>query len=327
MKQKNSTVIFSLFILFLFSTLNINAKDVKNAADVDKLVTQLSNWGRWGKDDQLGTLNLITQEKRVAAAGLVKKGISVSLALPTLTEPAADSPSPYKHKMVVIPSEKNAWAVDSLEVVFHGFGHSHMDALCHLSHKGQYYNGRSISTVTEKGCTTGSIANIADGIFTRAVLMDIPRLKGKQWLEPGTGVTIEDLEAWEKHTGIKVGSGDAVLLRTGRWSRREALGPWSAGEGFAGFHVSTVEWLKQRDVAIVGTDGGLDVYPSGVEGVGAPVHLLVLVALGMPILDTMDLEAVADKAADLGRWEFLLTAAPLPVPNGTGSPLNAIATF
>jgi len=300
---------------------------IETAADVDKLFAEVSNWGRWGKDDQLGTINLITPEKRIAAAALVKNGLSVSLAQPLLTEPAADSPSAFEHKMVAVPSDKNAWAVDSLSVIFHGFGHSHIDSLCHLSHNGQYYNGHSISTVTEKGCTKGSIATLAEGIFTRAVLMDIPRLKKKKWLDPGTPVYVEDLETWEKLIGIRVGRGDAILLRTGRWTRRAELGPWKASEGFAGFHASTLRWLKKRDVAIIGTDGGLDVYPSGVEGVGAPVHLVVLAALGMPILDTMNLEAVSKMAEELKRWEFLLTAAPLPVPNGTGSPLNAIATF
>lgn len=322
-----TVVILALGIFPARNYAQSQAAEPVTSEDVNGLIEELSNWGRWGKEDQLGTLNLITPEKRVAAAALVTEGVSISLSHPLLTEPAADNPSPFEHKMVAIPSETNAWAVDSISVVFHGFGHSHMDALCHLSHKGQYYNGRSISTVTDAGCAKGAIAIAGNGIFTRAVLMDIPRLKNRKWLEPGTPVYVEDLEAWEKEAGVKVGPGDAVLLRTGRWARRAELGPWEASQGFAGFHVSTVRWLKERDVAIVGTDGGLDVYPSGVAGVGAPVHLLVLVALGMPILDTMDFAAVADAAALRKRWEFLLTAAPLRIPTGTGSPLNPIATF
>ena len=321
----------SLMLVILICGLSsgvLHADDRKmTAADVERMIGELSNWGRWGDDDQFGTINLITKEKRKSAAALVLKGISVSMAQTLLTAPAADSPSPFEHKMVVAPNENNAWAVDSLSVVFHGFGHSHIDSLCHLSHKGQYYNGNPISTVTMDGCKTGSVSSLGDGIFTRAVLMDIPRLKNKKWLEPGPPVYTEDLEAWEKKTGAKVGAGDAVLLRTGRWLRRAELGAWKSSEGFAGFHASTVKWLRERDVAIIGSDAGLDVYPSGVKGVGAPVHEMVLVALGMPILDTMNLEAVAEMAAELNRWEFLLTAAPLRVPHGTGSPINAVATF
>lgn len=296
-----------------------------NAETIDTMVEELSNWGRWGKDDQRGTLNLITPQKRIEAASLVKSGISVSMAVPMLTEKAEDNANPLEHEMSTLPSDTNDWAVDTIKVLFHGLSHSHIDALCHLSHEGKYYNGVTVADVTAEGCQKASIASIGEGIFTRGILMDIPRLKGEPWLEPGTPVTIEDLEAWEKKAGLKVGSGDAVLINTGRWARRAAKGPWP--DGYAGLHYTTARWLKARDVAVIGTDAGLDVFPSGVEGEGAPVHKLVLVALGMPILDTMNLGPVSDKAAELGRWSFLLTAAPLRVPTGTGSPINTIATF
>lgn len=301
------------------------AETVYNAAYVAELHTELSNWGRWGKDDQLGTLNLITPEKRIAASRLVKSGISVSLTHPVFKEPTPDSPSALTHKMVSVPNENSDWAVDSFEIVFHGLGHTHMDAICHLGYNGAYYNGFPLSGTTAAGCAKNGIENVSNGIFTRAILMDIPRLKGKKWLEAGTPVMVEDLEAWEQQAGVRVGSGDAVLIHTGRWVKRAEQGPWEGG--YAGLHITTVKWLKQRDAAIVGTDGGLDVYPSGVEGVGAPVHVLVLSSLGMPILDTMDLTDAAETAAKLNRWEFLLTAAPLRVEGATGSPMNFIGTF
>lgn len=321
--NKNQLLGFSAaFLLAVFP--HVQAQQL-SAAEVDQMVTELSNWGRWGPDDQLGTLNLITEEKRRSAAALVTRGTSVSMAQTVLTETAADNGNPFEHEMQVLPNQNNPWAVDKFGVRFHGLTHSHIDSLCHHHYQGSYYNNKSVDQVTEQGCATGSVMTMADGIFTRGILMDIPRLKGVDWLEPGTPVMIEDLEAWEAETGITVGSGDAVLLRTGRWARREALG--ADNRGFAGWHASTVAWLKERDVAIIGSDAALDVSPSGVEGVGSPVHMLVLVALGMPILDAMNLEAVAEKSAELNRWEFLLTAAPLKVTGGTGSPLNAIATF
>ena len=294
-------------------------------ATIDAWATDLSNAGRWGDDDQLGTLNLITPAVRVAAAKLVTEGVSVSMAHPLLTARSADNWTPFEHRMQATPDKAGGWATDTWSLMFHGFAHSHIDALCHLAYKGKYYNGFPMSGTTAEGCKNLGITNIGDGIFTRGVLMDIPRLKGKDWLDPGQAVMVADLEAWEKQAGIKVGSGDAILLHTGRWLRRVKEGPTRGA--YAGFHASTVPWLKARDAAVVGTDGGLDVYPSGVPDSGAPVHTLVLTALGMPILDVMDLTTVSVAAAERKRWTFLLTAAPMRVPNGTGSVINAIATF
>ena len=299
--------------------------DAVTGETIQTWATELSNHGRWGEDDQRGTINLITPAVRVAAAKLVTEGVSVSMAHPLLTEAAADNTAPFEHSMQVMPAQAGGWATDVWRLMFHGFGHSHIDALCHLARDGKYYNGFDMAGTNAAGCTNLGIGNIGDGIFTRGMLMDIPRLKGREWLEPGEAVTVADLEAWEKEAGVEVGPGDAVLLHTGRWLRRAAEGPHEGG--YPGFHASTVPWLKSRDAAIVGTDGGLDVYPSGVEGVGAPVHLLVLTSLGMPVLDVMDLTAVSAAAAKRKRWTFLLTAAPLRATTGTGSPINAIATF
>ena len=301
------------------------AESAVTAETIDAWATELSNHGRWGEDDQRGTLNLITPAKRVAAARLVTEGVSISMAHPLLTESAADNTSPFEHTMQVLPAQAGGWATDRFAIMFHGFGHSHIDALCHLAYKGSYYNRFVEASTTDEGCTKLSVANIGDGIFTRGVLLDIPRLKRRDWLEPGEPVRVEDIEAWEEQAGFRIEPGDAVVLHTGRWLRRAAKGPHEGG--YPGFHASVVPWLKARDVAVVGTDGGLDVYPSGVEGVGAPVHTLVLTALGMPILDVMDLTAAAEAAAKRKRWTFLLTAAPLRAETGTGSPINAIATF
>lgn len=301
------------------------AESTYDAAYVARVHSEISNWGRWGKDDQRGTLNLITPAKRVAAAMLVREGVSVSMAHPVLQVPAEDSPRPLEHEMIGLPSAASAWAVDRIGIAFHGFGHTHMDAVCHIGFLGSYYNGFPMSATTADGCANNGVEHVAHGIFTRAILIDVPRLRGVDWLEPGTAVMPADLEAWERRTGLRVGSGDAVLVHTGRWTRRAARGPWRGS--FAGLHVTVAAWLKARDAAVVGTDGGLDVYPSGVAGVGAPMHVLVLSALGMPVLDTMDLTEVAETAARLRRWEFLLTAAPLRIEGGTGSPMNFIATF
>ncbi|PYR30616.1 MAG: hypothetical protein DMF90_27220, partial [Acidobacteria bacterium] len=223
-----------------------------NAAEFDQLFNEVKNWGRWGKDDQLGSANLITEAKRKQAIGLAKTGTSVS----ALTESAPDNPSPFDHTM------NRGFTTDTVKVSFHGYAHSHIDALCHILYKGQTYNGYPTAEVnTEKGCTKLSIDNLKSGIVTRGVLIDIPRLKGLPYLEPGTPVFQEDIEAWEKQAGVKVSAGDAIFLRTGRWARRAKLGPWNLSQNAAGFHASVARWMKARGVSFAGSDDALDVTP------------------------------------------------------------------
>ncbi len=293
-----------------------------NAAEFDELFKTVSNWGRWGKEDQLGSANLVTAAKRKQAVALVKNGVTVSLAHNPLTERAEDNANPFEHTML------RGFSMDRYSVAYHGYAHSHIDALCHILYKDQTYNGYARADVnTEKGCTKLGIDNLKNGIVTRGVLIDIPRLKGVEFLEPGTPVYVEDLEAWEKKAGVKIASGDAILLRTGRWARRARLGPWNVGQKAAGLHASVAPWIKDRGVAFVGSDAAEDVVPSQVEGIALPVHTLLITAMGINLLDNQDLEAVAETSGKLNRWEFMLTIAPVPVTGGTGFPLNALAMF
>ena len=293
-----------------------------NAAEFDTLFQQVKNWGRWGKDDQLGSANLVTAAKRKQAVALVKDGTTVSLAHNVLTEKAEDNSNPFEHTML------RGNNMDRYAVSYHGYAHSHVDALCHILYKDQTYNGYARADVnTEKGCTKLGIDNLKNGVVTRGILVDIPRLRNLPYLEPGTAIYVEDLEAWEKKSGVKIASGDALLLRTGRWARREKLGPWNVGQSAAGLHASVAPWIKARGVAFLGSDAAEDVTPSLVEGVALPIHTLMITGLGMNLLDNQDLEALGDTAARLNRWEFMLTIAPVPVTGGTGFPLNAIAMF
>jgi kynurenine formamidase len=297
-------------------------------ADIDAMMSSLSNWGRWGQDDQRGALNLITPEKRKLAAALVKEGLTVSLAHPAMKE-AVDSSSAFRHRMVTLPREGQeiASAGDEYSVSYHGFTQTHLDGLCHLAYKGRMYNGFSQKEVAANGAGKLGVENMKAGIFTRCVLMDMPRHFGVRYLEAGRAIYPEDLDAWEKKAGVKVERGDVVLIRTGRWLRRELEGTWDIMKGSAGLHASCLPWLKQRDVAVVGSDLALDVMPSGVEGFELPVHWGCIVALGVPILDNCDLEQVSEEANTRKRWAFLLTVAPLAVKGGTGSPVNPLATF
>jgi len=296
---------------------------VVTAAEYESWKKELSNWGRWGKDDQIGALNLITPAKRKEAAGLVKEGFSVSLAGDADTVKAVDNPNPYEVEMLAIGN-------DRIGVRYHGITHTHLDSLAHINDNGVFYNGYKPDrdAVLKEGHSKNSIHNVKNGIFTRGVLIDIPRLKGVWYLEPGTPIYVEDLEAWEKKAGVKVSAGDALFVRTGVWARRKAVGPWLRGraEGgrSAGLDPSVIPWLKQRDIAILGSDHPQYVSPSNLLGA---VHDFSLLYHGVHLFDNCDLEALADAAAARERWDFLLTAAPLPIRGGTGSPANPIATF
>ncbi|HTE39467.1 MAG TPA: cyclase family protein [Steroidobacteraceae bacterium] len=298
------------------------ARFPRNAEEFDQLFQQVKNWGRWGANDELGAMNLLTDAKRKQALALAKTGLSVSLAHNPLTEEAPDNASPFEHTM------NPGFTMDTVKVSFHGYAHSHIDALCHILYKDQTYNGYARADVnTAKGCSKLSIDRLKSGVVTRGILIDIPRLKNLPYLEPGTPVFQEDIEAWEKKAGVTIGAGDAIFLRTGRWARRAASGPWTVGQNAAGYHASLAPWFKARGIVLLASDDAQDVVPSLVEGVRLPVHTLAITALGINILDNMDLEAVGETAARLKRWEFLLIVAPVPVTGGTGFPTNPLAIF
>ena len=294
-------------------------------ADVLALHTSLSNWGRWGDDDQLGALHLVTPEVTAAAAATVRSGHTVSCARTLNTQPAADNPVPVAHHMIGTATE--GWGADYLALAPHGFATSHIDALCHVMHEGRLFNGYPAETVTAHGATRLGIHHLNGGVVTRGVLLDIPALRGLDALEPGDAVFPEDLEAAEARAGVVVRPGDALLVRTGRWRWRDEHGPWDLGSLAAGLDASCLPWLRERDVAVLGSDGVSDVLPSRVEAVVMPIHTVVIVAMGVHLLDNLDLDALAGTCAAEERWGFLFVVAPLVLRRGTASPVNPIAVF
>lgn len=304
-----------------------SARPFVTQAQFDRWQVELSNWGRWGKDDELGTLNLVTAEKRRAAAALVKEGFTVSLASDAQTQKDVDLPCPVQWSMV---TASDAGASDQIAYpCIHGAGTTHLDSFAHRFFGGKMWNGYAASEyiTTEGGATKNSILTMKNGIVTRGVLFDIPRLKGVPYLEPGTRIFVDDLEAWEEKAGVQVGPGDAMLLRWGRWARRAKLGPWPIDEGSAGLDPSVIPWLKARDIALLGweTPGYVPQAPGDLSRLS--VHDFALTILGIHLIDRADFEALAEAAAARNRWEFMLTVAPLPIPRGTGSPVNPIAAF
>ena len=296
------------------------------AEQVRAWLDEFSNWGRWGPNDELGTLNLITAEKRLKAASMVEDGAVVSLARDVNKETAPDNPQPIGHS-ARFSGNRIGWGSDSYTINYHGYSYSHIDALPHTGVGGRLYNGYSTETVGENGAEKLGVQVMQHGIFTRAVLIDIPRLRDVQFLEPGTAITREELERWERESGVEIEPGDVLLVRTGRWAKRTQDGPWAAGRQLAGLHASTASWLRGKDIAAIGSDGITDVLPSGVEGFTHPLHQLLLVGMGTPLFDNLDLEEVAREASARGRWSFLFSAAPMRIPGGLGSPVNPLVIF
>ena len=322
------TAAFVLMSLITVQALASAGPPAMSSEEFDQLAQDISNWGRWGKDDELGTLNLITEEKRRAAAQLVEKGITVSLALDANKTKDMLNTHPFIHELKTVEQGGHQAATDRYEVDYHGLGHTHLDGLPHVAHKGYFYNGVPFAAAKPDGAEKLGIHAVGvNGIFTRGVLVDMPRHLGVDYLEPGTAITADDLVAWEKKSGVRIGSGDVLLIRTGRWEKVRQDGQWEYWEAAAGPHASLAAFLKERDVAIIGGDGANDVYPSGVEGKQGPLHELVLAGLGMRILDNLDLDLLAQVASEQNRTTFLFVSSPLRVRGGTGSPVNPLAVF
>jgi kynurenine formamidase len=281
----------------------------------DRWMTELSNWGRWGEDDQLGALNLITPAKRVQAAGLVEIGRTVSMGRDMTVRQLEDPDRASANRPpVLVGSVRSVFDINTdggyfwerYEIEYHGSLVSHLDALCHVAYNGKVYNGQDFEEVAsrEDGCTRLGVINLKDGLVTRGILVDLP----------GTAVRRQDIEAWEEQTGITISSGDALFLRTGS----------DVGQS-GGYHPSLLPFLRERDISLLGSDvpqeGGQ------VPGVAVPVHFFALVALGVHLFDNLGLEDLARTANELERWEFMFMASPHGVPNGAGAAINPIAVF
>ena len=303
-----------------------------SADEFRDLFERVSNWGRWGREDQRGTLNYLTFDRTAAAARLVRSGETVSLSRPLNTRHELDNPEPADHRMTLlcdvdVGAGSMGFAKDYVGVDYHNDSHSHIDALCHVAFDGKLYNGRPSDSVTEDGASDGTIEVLKDGLVGRGVLLDIPRLRGVKWLEPGESIRAEELEQAEREQLVSVSQGDILLVRTGHARRLEELGPWDTGAAKAGLHPECTNFLSERGVAALGSDGNSDTAPSNTEGVGFPIHALALAAMGLHLLDYLRLDDLTATCERFGRWESLFVGAPLRIAGGTGSPLNPIAIF
>lgn len=309
--------------------------EIMSSQQFDALFQSVCNWGVWGSEDERGTLNYITPKCVRNAASLVRSGRTVSMAVPMNKVAGPDNPHPIAHYMAQAFDGFSAlgepgFSLDYMAGQIHGDCHTHLDALCHVSYKGRLYNDKPATEVTALGPKLQDITAYAHGIVGRGVLLDIPRLRGVEWLEPGEAVTAAELEECERSQGVRLRQGDILVFRTGHHRRRLERGAWNNGydgEGKAGLHPNAIPLLDDRKVAAFFPDGDGETVPSGVEGVAYPIHALQIVAMGMICADSLNLEEVAAVCEQEHRWEFLVVAAPLRLPGGTGSFFNPIAIF
>jgi kynurenine formamidase len=293
------------------------------------LYARLRDRTPWTGQDRRGALNHITPGRLAAAAGEVRLGRTVTLAAP-LAGSGPDNPEPGMRHMKHLPGEPSAvaglsFAADQLVMNVHGDVDSHIDALCHVSHGGVLYNGVAPGAVTSQGASVLSIDDVRDGIAGRGVLLDIPRLRGTRWVEPGDHVTAAELAAAAQAQQVQIGPGDLLFVRVGHRLRRNELGPWDVAQSRAGLHPQAMEYLADCQVAALGSDSNSDTAPSAVAGVAFPVHVLAINAMGMHLLDYLQFEDLLPACEAAGRWSFLCVIAPLRLPGGTGSPVNPIA--
>jgi kynurenine formamidase len=299
---------------------------------------KLSNWGRWGADDRLGTLNLITPERRLAGAALVRDGIVVSLS----RDMDPESPDPLGRGTVLqrymeLDKASQLLGIDDpgfqavreyVGIVPHG-SHTHFDGLAHFSWRGKNYNGFDASdTGSTRGATSLSMHHAQDGILTRGILLDIPAVRGVPWLEPADPITPDDLIAAEERQGVTVGPGDGLLVYTGHFARiaAEGLHPQQHQPGLS---ASCLPFLHDRDVSVLGMDGIQDVMPSGYAAVDLtmPVHLVSLVAMGLWLIDNVSLTALASTCESRRQWEFFFAMLPWRMVGVTSSVVNPVAMF
>jgi kynurenine formamidase len=306
--------------------------EVPTTAELDARFEELKSWGRWGPDDQRGALNHLTDGHRTRAAALVRSGRSVSLAHDLATEPQPEHPHPVQHHMLNSGDARDANGIpgyeaarDHLALDVHGLLTTHVDALAHMFVRGQMYGGRPASEVRSDGATANTVLSMADGVIGRGVLLDIPRALGSSYLGNGEVVTVDDLEAAEQAEGVRVGTGDILLVAWGREARKADTRGF---DGFSGLHAECLPWLADREVAVLGSDGISDPMPFvGTPEWPFPVHQIGIVAMGLHLIDNVATAALGDQCAAAGRWEFLFTMAPLRLAKGTGCPVNPVAVL
>ena len=303
--------------------------DHVSADEFLRLYHEVRAWAPPGDGNRIGALRHLTPERIAAAGTLVRTGIPVSLGRKLDTHPGPENPSPAEFRTTVPPQSDGggaSFSKDYVGVDYHNDTHSHVDALNHVVYDGLLYGGTPVSASAEDGVAL-TIEVLRHGLVGRGVLLDVPRVRGVRWLEPGQSVITDDLLAAEHAQGVRVQPGDILLIRTGHDLRIDELPPFDPANAKPGLHPWVARFLAERQVAALGSDGNSDTAPPVVQGLGYPIHVLAINALGIHLLDYLSLADLVAQCEATARWDFLFVAAPLRIPDGTGSPVNPIAIF
>lgn len=289
---------------------------------VEGYFKELNNWGRWGNDDQRGTVNLITPARQAAARALVQTGRTVSLARDIGPQPALMYHATFPSKR-----ERADVVLDRFDLVYHGYTITHIDALCHVAWDGELYNGRSfMDSVTAAGATWCPIDPLFDGITSRGVLLDVAAARPEGYVEVGKPVMPRELDAAAARAGVKVEPGDVVVVRSGQEAFERAHPDWVPRVSpHPGLHISCLEWFREKDIAAIAWDM-MDERPGGYPGFMMGTHLAIPF-LGLALVDNTYPERLAAVCRELGRFEFLFTASPLRLCGSTGAPAHPLAIF
>jgi kynurenine formamidase len=299
--------------------------------EFDAIFERTKSWSEYSPEViERGALNHITPEIVQAATALTTQGRVVPMALPWNTVSGPDNHKPALHYMTELGETgflQPTCNKDFIGVDYHGKASSHLDAMTHIAYKDQLFGGKKSSEVVDSQGSQWATVDKLGPIVSRGILLDSALFEGKKWLEPGTAVTKADILGMEEKFNFLIGKGDIVLLRSGHFARRAEVGVWDPSNLSAGFALDAIELFKERKVSVIGADGDSDCRPSPVIDVDSPIHVLALTGLGIPLLDNLQLEPLANACNSLNRWTFTMVIAPLNVPGGTGSPVNPIAIF
>jgi kynurenine formamidase len=297
-------------------------KTVVTQDRVEGYFKSLNNWGRWGHDDQVGTVNLITPARRAAAQALVRTGRTVSLARDIGPQPAL-----MYHATFPSNRERADVVLDRFDLVYHGYSITHVDALCHVAWDGELYNGRPfMQSVTAAGATWCPIDPLFDGITSRGVLLDVAAGRKEGYVTVGNPVTPRELDETARRAGVTVEPGDVVVVRSGQEPFQRAHPDWVPRVSpHPGLHLSCLEWFREKDIAAISWDM-MDERPIGYPGFGMGAHLAIPF-LGLALVDNTYPERLATACAQEHRNEFLFTATPLRIVGSTGAPAHPLAIF
>lgn len=313
-----------------------NKTRVPSEAELKGLFESLSNWGRWGSDDEIGMLNHLAREHRVSAAALVVDGFAVSLAHNLGTTPTTENPYPAQHHMLAAGDAREESGIPGYEASrdyigahVHGLGVTHIDALCHMFVAGKMYNGYPASEVRSDGARLNTVLSFADGIVGRGVLLDVAATRGVAYLQGNEAITPSELEATEKRQNVRVQTGDILMIGSGRCAwRSESGGVLDPADGMAGLHADCLPWLREREISVLGSDGISDPMPGlGIPNWPFPVHQIGITGMGLHLIDNLALGELAAACLERERWAFLFTLGSIRIPGGTGCPVNPIAVL